>query len=274
VEEIREAIDRVRAGSPERQLGTQARLKPEATPIPVTAVHTRENRFDAAFELDAAHLQSKRIIAHNFMDPRSIGFDMLRTQVLQTMDSKDWRFIGITSPTPACGKTVTAVNLALSMARLPERSVLLMDLDFRKPQVANVLGLSPRYGVISVLEGRSPLKDSIVHTRVGDCPLMVLPVESRVKRPSDRMSSNAMNEMLTQIGADYRSHIIIADLPPVLSSDDVLAVLPRLDCALLVTAVGTTTVAEIKESANHLHSTELVRVVLNKAPRSNSAYYY
>ncbi len=276
MEEIREAIERAKASGvvAGRDRQTQVRVRPESAQIPAVGLHTREDRFDGAFELNAAHLQSKRIIAHNFMDPRSVAFDMLRTQVLQSMDSKEWRVIGITSPSPGCGKTVTAVNLALSIARLPERSVFLIDLDFRKPQVANTLGLSPRYGVISVLDGRSALNDAITHSRIGDFQLMVLPVESRVRSPSDRMASSAMSGMLTQIQADYRSQIIILDLPPILSSDDVLAVLPRLDCVLLVTAVGTTTVTEIKESGNHLHSTELVKVVLNKAPRSNSAYYY
>ena len=76
-----------------------------------------------------------------------------------------------------------------------------------------------------------------------------------------------MSGVLQKIKQDYQSSIIIVDLPPLLSSDDVLAFLPRLDCVLLVTAVGTTTIAEIKESSNHLQSTELVRIVLNKVPR-------
>ena len=66
---------------------------------------------------------------------------MLRTQILQSMDMKAWQFLGITSATEGCGKSVVAVNLALSIARQPERSVLLVDLDLQKPQVANYLGL-------------------------------------------------------------------------------------------------------------------------------------
>ena len=68
-------------------------------------------------------------------------YDMLRTQVLQEMDKKSWQFLAVTSPTAACGKTVTACNLAMSIARLPERSVLLVDLDLRKPMVAEYLGV-------------------------------------------------------------------------------------------------------------------------------------
>jgi Mrp family chromosome partitioning ATPase len=190
------------------------------------------------------------------------------------MDAKDWRFLGITSPTSNCGKTITAINLALSIGRQPERSVLLFDLDLRKPQIAKCLGLKPKNGVLSVLESRSQLADAIVEIGIGDCRMMILPTESPTSRSSDRMASRAMNEMLQEIKREFQSQIIIVDLPPLLTSDDVLAVLPTLDCVVLVTAVGITTPGEIKESAKHLPSTEVVRLVANKLRPSKSKYYY
>jgi Mrp family chromosome partitioning ATPase len=214
--------------------------------------------------LDAAHLASKRIIAHDHEEAHATSVDMLRTQVLQSMDVKDWRFLGITSPTSGCGKTVTAINLALSIGRQPERSVLLLDLDLRRPQVASSLGLKPKDGVLSALENRSPLAEAIVEVGIGDCRMMVLPTETPTSRSSDRMASPAMNKLLQRIKQEFQSQIIIVDLPPLLSSDDVLAVLPKLDCMLLVTAARITTPAEINESLKHLRSTEVVRLVVNK----------
>src|SRR5215510_11748796 len=75
------------------------------------------------------------------LSPRTKSFDMLRTQVLQSMNPKNWQFLAITSPTAGCGKTVTAINLALSIARQPELSALLIDMDLPKPAVAKYLGL-------------------------------------------------------------------------------------------------------------------------------------
>src|SRR5215467_14350392 len=49
--------------------------------------------------LNGAYLESKRIIAHDIKDPRARSFDMLRTQVLQAMETKSWQSIGVTSPT-------------------------------------------------------------------------------------------------------------------------------------------------------------------------------
>src|SRR6185437_16710906 len=86
---------------------------------------------DNAILLNAAHLESTRIIAHDIADPRSKSFDMLRTQVLQSMDMKSWQVLGVTSPTAGCGKSVISVNLALSIARQQERAVLLVDMDLQ-----------------------------------------------------------------------------------------------------------------------------------------------
>src|SRR5690349_7400600 len=62
--------------------------------------------------LNAAQLEKQRIVAHLATEPQTRSFDMLRTQALQTMDTNGWQYLAITSPTPACGKTVTAINLA------------------------------------------------------------------------------------------------------------------------------------------------------------------
>ncbi len=81
--------------------------------------------------LSSTFLQANRIISHMVADPRTRSFDMLRTQILHTMDQKGWKILAVTSPTPDCGKTVTALNLAVSIARQPERAVLLVDLDLQ-----------------------------------------------------------------------------------------------------------------------------------------------
>lgn len=278
MEEIREALERAKArdsapGQQKRPIPEQKRAIPVGPEFSSTVLPRVEER-NECWALNAAHLATHRIIAYDHGEAHSTSFDMLRTQVLQSMDAKDWRFVGITSPTTNCGKTVTAVNLALSIGRQAERSVLLCDLDLRKPQVGKYLGLKPKDGVVSVLENRSPLADAIVEVGIGDCRMLVLPTESPTPRSSDRMASRAMNEMLQEIKGEFPSQIIIVDLPPLLTSDDVLAVLPKLDCVVLVTAVGITTPAEINESTKHLQSTQVVRLVVNKVPSSKSKYYY
>lgn len=274
MESIRQAVERARGradAGPEQQIRTRSNLprpRPEfGSPEDGPGAESQETA------LDSAHLQSKRIISHLITDPRSRSFDMLRTQVLQAMDLKGWKTLAITSPTPACGKTLTALNLSISIARQPERSVLLVDLDFQKPQVAACLGLKCDEGVLSVLEGRTALSDAIIPARLDNLRFMVLPTASAIGS-SELISSRAMTEMLADLKTEYHSKTIILDLPPILSGDDVIAILPQVDCALLVTAVGTTTVAQIKECNKHLQSAEVVRIVLNKVPEATVQYYY
>jgi len=275
MENIRQALERVKAsqsaGSEQRNLAGSAVLQLRSE-MEIGSASGNDGQ-NQEIELNNVHLQSKRIISYDITDPRSRAFDMLRTQVLQSMDLKGWKTLAVTSPTPACGKTLTALNLAVSIARQPDRSVLLVDLDFRKPQVAACLGLKCDEGVLSVLEGRTTLSDAIIPARVDNLRFMVLPTASTI-RSSELISSRAMTAMLEDIKREYHSKTIILDLPPILSGDDVIAILPQMDCVLLVAAVGTTTVAQIKECNKHLQSAEVVRIALNKVLETSTDHYY
>jgi protein-tyrosine kinase len=224
--------------------------------------------------LNPKQLESQRIVSHDITDPRSKSFDMLRTQVLQTMDASSWQLLGVTSPTAGCGKTVTAVNLALSIARQPEKSVLLVDLDIMRPQVANKLGLKCNQGLLSVLEEKMSLSAAIIPVRVKNSKLLVLPCERPLLNSSEWMASSSMSALLQQLKRDFGAWTIILDLPPILLSDDVISILPQIDCALFVIAAAHSTAPEIKECHKHLESTPVVRVVLNKVADASATNYY
>jgi protein-tyrosine kinase len=274
-----------------RQALERARSVPEGARQPLGGLGPSPNRVDPrlgvepfinggvqqspgqVIALDRRHLESNRIIAHDEMDVRSKSFDMLRTQVLQSMDQRSWKILGITSPSPNCGKTLTAINLAMSIARQPERVAMLADLDLQKPQVANCLGVPCKTGLLSVLRGQANLSSALVRADAGACQITVLPIEASAPDSSAWVTSRAMSALLQEMKKDYRSHTIILDLPPMLSSDDVIALLPQIDCVLLVAAIGATTVAEIDECNRHLQSAQVVRIVLNKVPQSKAGYY-
>jgi Mrp family chromosome partitioning ATPase len=189
------------------------------------------------------------------------------------MDLKGWKTLAVTSPTPGCGKTLTATNLALSIARQPDRQVLLVDLDLRKPQVANCLGFKCRDGVLGVIEERIAIESAIIPVHAGSSRLEVLPT-APTSNSSDLVGSSAMRALVHDITGHGQSRIVILDLPPVLTGHDAISILPLVDCVLLVAAVGTSKVSEIEECNKYLQATDVVRVVLNKVPVSDPITRY
>jgi Mrp family chromosome partitioning ATPase len=277
MEQIRQAVERAKtSGMPAAEALSRMGVSRPRHPSDLSASRsemTVQGKIKEA-ELDRKHLEGHRIIAHNAADPRSSSFDMLRTQILQSMDQKNWQFLAVTSPTPGCGKTVTAVNLALSIARQPERSVLLVDMDLPRSRVASTLGMRCQHGLLSVLDGRVALPDAMIQARIDSYRFIVLPTEAPILGSSELIASRAMSNLLQGIKRDFRTRTVILDMPPMLSSDDVIAMLPQIDCVLLVAAVGNSTVSEIKECNRHLQATEVVRLVLNKSAESTTRYKY
>jgi protein-tyrosine kinase len=260
VDSIRQAVELARAGNRESPPTGVARPQDDNSPI-------------RSVQLSAKHLESTRIVAHDPSDPYGRFYDMLRTQVLQEMDENGWPFLAVTSATAECGKSVTACNLALSIARLTERSVLLVDMDLHKPKVAEYLGLKQGRGLLSVLAGEASLASVMFQTSVGASKMLVLPGEVCKSGSSEWMASQTMSTLLQTIKREFRSRLVIFDMPPMLIGDDVISVLPQMDAILLVAGVGNTSVADIKECHKHLKTTPVLRVVVNRVTETADSYY-
>jgi capsular exopolysaccharide synthesis family protein len=276
MEHIRQAVDRAKAlgASAAPTLAGDGATRAEWRPRPGNSNTQSVERGFRQVQLDQRRLESRRIVAHDVANPDSKPFDMLRTLVLQAMDKRGWQFVAITSPNPGCGKSVTAINLALSIARQPDRSVLLLDMDLQRPQVANYLGIGCKQGLLGMLAGEASLRDALTEARAGDYRMLVLPAEAPAANSSEWLASRSMTAMIQALRTDYRNSIVLVDLPPVLPSDDVIAVLPHMDAVLLVTAAGASTQSEISECRKHLEETNILRIVVNKLPKTSMKYSY
>jgi capsular exopolysaccharide synthesis family protein len=232
----------------------------------VRYTHTR------VVKLELAHLENSRILAYNKNDPKSMIFDLLRTKVLQKMEENGWRTLAITSPSPESGKTVVAINLAMSIAQLTNKTAILVDFDLRRPKIGAYLGIPMEKSLNNLLDGTSELPDVLVNP---DLPrLVVLPTRSPVKKSSETLSSKVITNIINELRERYESRIVIFDLPPVLGIDDAIALLPQIDCVLMVVANGMSTKREIEDSLHLLPATKLIGVVLNKAESEPMEYYY
>ena len=135
------------------------------------------------------------------------------------------------------------------------------------------MAFSAKSGLLSVLQSRVGLSNAIVRASIAQNEMLVLPGEVCKSGSAEWMASQAMATSLQALKRDFRSHVIILDLPPVLVGDDVISVLPQIELILLITSVGASTPSDIKECYKHLKSTPIVRVVVNKVSNKTEAYY-
>jgi protein-tyrosine kinase len=230
-------------------------------------VYSRTRVFTPSLEL----LEQNRIMNPASNDAGAVAFRMLRTQVLQRMDTHGWRSLAIFSPTANDGKTTTAINLALSLANDRHHTALLVDFDFRRPSLAEKLGIAPEQGADDVLAGRAPVENCLYHPEGFD-RLVVLPARAALRQSSEILAGPMSRALVAQLRSRYPERFIVYDLPPVLAADDALAFAPLVDCGLLVAAEGRTRRSDLVRTIELLRDTPLVGSVLNRAAASLGSY--
>jgi protein-tyrosine kinase len=210
-------------------------------------------------------LRQNRVILGDSSDEYARAYKVLRTQVSQRMRSQGWRTLAVTSPGQGDGKTLTAINLAISLALEANQTVLLVDADIRHPSVHTYFGFEAQQGLRDHLQEGTPIEQLLVHPEIRR--LVILPGGAPQENSSELLSSPMMLRFVQEVKRRYPSRLVIFDLPPVLTADDVLAFAPYLDASLLVIEDGktlrddATRAAELLQSANQ----NLIGTVLNKA---------
>lgn len=222
-------------------------------------------------ELDAQHLESHRIVSYEARDPSHIAFNILRTRLYQTLGTNSWKSVAITSPTPGCGKTMVAINLAFSLARQKSCRTVLIDLDLKKSSVAKTLGVTPRKSIGQFLEGSATLDQCFV--KASENLFFGLNTYS-FNQVFELAQHQRIAEIIPSVIEELDAQIVIIDLPPMLSNDEVITFLPLVDASFLVTAAGKTTAKEIEEcEAEFNEDSAFLGVVLNKCTEQPEEYY-
>jgi capsular exopolysaccharide synthesis family protein len=230
---------------------------------PAPIVYTRTRSIDIPDRL----LRERRILEGfeegGFVD----AFKILRTQVMHRMREKGWNVIGVTSPGEREGKTLTAVNLAISLAMDVTQSVLLVDADLSRPRIDEVFGVGGSPGLAEYLLDDTPIEDLLIHPGIGR--FVLLPGGRAIRHSAEALTSPKMIALTEEFKHRYESRLIIYDLPPLLHRSDVLAFAPYIDALLLVVEEGRTKTEDVERALSLVkHSTPVLGTVLNKAGRS------
>ncbi|HEV2443861.1 MAG TPA: CpsD/CapB family tyrosine-protein kinase [Steroidobacteraceae bacterium] len=222
--------------------------------------------------IDRARLRARKVVFPEDASSAARAYRMLRAQVLQRARSSGLGAIGIVSSASGEGKTLTAVNLALSLAADPNHSVTLIDLDLRRPSVAATLGLTPPLGLDTWLAGEQPVA-SVLYGLEGLDRLSVVPAVGAITAASEALAGNRTRELIETLRSTESRRMLIVDLPPALLSDHVLTVSPLLDGFVLVVTEGQTRRDDVERVFELLGRDRIIGTVLNRSSDSEQRAY-
>ena len=270
MEKIQRALDLAAANRPgggaaeEVAVAERSAVRREFAPPPMEPAHR--------LTVDWEALRENRIVDWSDRRPAAQAYRMLRTQVLQRARAHRLSTIGVISAANGEGKTLTAINLALGLAAEPNQFVLLMDLDLKRPSIAQTLRLPLSTGLEAWFSGSAKLEDLWCGLEGAD-RLFVLPTVAPVPDSSEALARASTSKMLQDLKERDPGRLMIIDLPPVLLSDDAITLAPHLDAVVLVVTEGRTRREDVSRVLELLGNTRVIGTVLNQSTESEKRAY-
>ncbi len=157
------------------------------------------------------------------------SFRQLRTALLTQMDRRGYKTLGVASPQPECGTSSVASNLAMSLAYIG-RKVLLLDANLRRPNQHYIFGLAQQPGLVEVLRGTASAEAVIFHKVEPNVD--ILPAGDVRDVPPEMLEGAAFRGLISQLERTY--DLIIIDCPPALLASDCQMLAKHVDAFLLV----------------------------------------
>ena len=255
MDKIKQALDRARS---ERGGSTSFDAGSEEVDSPVKYATTQ------SIKSSNKRMQESRISTALGYDKYTDAFNILGIQVIQRMEEHRWTTLAVTSPVGGEGKTTAAINLAISIAKEVEYSVILVDANLRNPKVHEYFGVQPKYGLCDYLRSDIELADVLYRPEEIE-HFIILPGGAPLLNSSEMMGSPKMCGLVETLKDHYPKRIILFVLPPVLGTADAMSIAPCIDACLLVIEDDVTKEADLKRAVDILSVTNIVGTVLNKS---------
>lgn len=212
--------------------------------------------------LDPGQLVARRCIAIEPELPEIEHYKLLRTQVQQRTRDKGWNTVMVTSPNPGEGKTVTAINLALSFALEFSNTALLVDADLKQQAVHRTLGYASDAGLSDYLLYDRPLNDLIVWPGIEK--LTIISGSRTIDNSTELLGSNRMQALVKEMKSRYEDRYVIFDVPSLLNMADAVAFAPIVDSILMVVEPGRTTNADVNTALKMIPKEKFLGFVMNR----------
>jgi len=186
----------------------------------------------------------------------------LRRLILNRTQETGANLIMVTSALPGEGKTLTAINLAFTLAREFMHTVLLVDCDLKKQSIHEVMGFKSDKGLVDYLLGECPAGDLFVWPVIEK--LTLISGGKTINESSGIIGSPRMKELVEDIKNRHPERYIIFDVPPILSDVDALNLAPLVDYILMVVQADKTSLVEVNKAVQFIPKEKLLGFVLNR----------
>ncbi|SHJ73013.1 capsular exopolysaccharide family [Dethiosulfatibacter aminovorans DSM 17477] len=215
------------------------------------------------------------IVKRRPKSPISEAYRSLRTNIEFANLDNNMKSILITSATSGEGKTLTLINLAVAMAQIGKK-VMIIDCDMRKPRVHKALETSNMFGLAEYLMDGGDIGEYI--KRIDDLGIDVMTSGRIPSNPSELLHSNVMKNTVEKLKENY--DYILFDTPPVIPVTDAVVMSSYVEGAIMIIEHGKVDIDLGRRAKDALVSggTNLLGVVLNRIPvndsKSYQSYYY
>ena len=185
------------------------------------------------------------------------------------IDALNYKVVAVTSAIAGEGKSVSCTNLARNLASAGRKKVLLVDVDLRKSDLAEVLKVRPVPGLTEYLAGSASMNEIL---RDSVAPgLCVIPAGLRISSPWELLKGDRFRAFLQEVRERY--DLILVDTPPVIPVSDTLALRDLVDGFILVCRLGFTPHLLFKQAMEEIGEKKLLGVVLNGVKPQSERYY-
>lgn len=223
-------------------------------------------------ERDEELLFTNRLICEKQDRAVTNAYKILRTQVMHRLRANQWTTVGVIAARGGEGKSLTAINLAISLAHHPDQFVTLIDLDLQRPSVSEYTGIEVEKGLPELFNGED-LDDVMVE--FGEASrLWVIPNRVSFSDSSEHLGGPQVDALASEVRS--RGGVVIYDLPPILETDDYLMFSRNLDCSLFVVSEGRTARDEVARARTILEESNVpcLGVLLNNSTQAGIAGSY
>jgi protein-tyrosine kinase len=204
---------------------------------------------------------------------RRIKWPILESVAQRREDGSVANLIMVTSSIAGEGKTFTSFNLAHSISREKDVSVVLVDADVAKRHVTELFGVPDRQGLTdSIADAALDPESLVLGTNIQG--LCVLPAGRRSSTAPELFASHRMAEIVNQLGRNDPRRIVLFDSSPLLATNESQVLGRLVDQIVMVVRAEYTTQPMVLEAIGLLDKTKQIRCVLNQARASRMTEYY